>query len=72
VDVSNDMVLILTPSEETSKQIPSGLNISYYDMNADNNLDIADILVIYGGGDGDKVTVLNIDTGKLIAQAELN
>ncbi len=72
VDKSHDAVLILRPSEETSKQIPGGLNITYTDINANNNLDIADILVIYGGESGDEVTVLTSKTGKMIAQTKLN
>jgi flagellin-like protein len=72
VDKSHDTVLILRPSEETSKQIPGGLNITYTDINANNNLDIADILVIYVGESGDEVTVLTSKSGKMISQTKLN
>jgi flagellin-like protein len=72
VDKSHDTVLILKPSEETSKQISGGLNISYTDINGNNNLDIADILVIYGGESGDEVTVLSSKSGNMIAQTKLN
>jgi flagellin-like protein len=71
LDKSSDTVLIMEPSVDTFKQIPSGLNMSYYDVDEDNNLDISDILVIHGGASGDEVTVIYSDSGKPIAKAEL-
>ncbi len=70
-DKSHDVTIILRPSEETSKEIPDGLSITYYNVNADDKLNAADTLIIYGGEKGDKITIVDGDAGTSVASHEL-
>ncbi len=71
VDVSSDTAGILNPSTENYKEISSGLNITYQDVNENTKIDATDILILYGGKTGDTISVVNKNSGNMIAEYTL-
>lgn len=71
-DKSTDDTILLNPDTETYKEAPTGINITYKDINQNRDLDIADLLIIHGGDTGDKITVVYLPTGGSTAWAMLN
>lgn len=55
--------IFFKPSEETYKEIPGGLNITYKDTNENNKLDSIDLILIQGGGVGDEIKFAYVPSG---------
>jgi flagellin-like protein len=71
VDTSETLAILLRPSEETSKEVPGALNITYQDVNSDNYLNVADTLIIYGGEKGDEISIIDTEADKTAASFKL-
>jgi flagellin-like protein len=71
VDKSETKTILLRPSKETSKEVPGGLNITYDDVNSDNYLNVADTLVIFGGENGDEISIIDMEADKTAASIKL-
>jgi FlaG/FlaF family flagellin (archaellin) len=71
-DSSNSDAIILNPDIENYKEIPGGLNITYDDLNENNDLDVSDQLLIHGGESGDTITIADKSSGQAVATHTLN
>lgn len=71
-DASGGGLIILQPDTETYKQNQDGLTLTYRDANTNGNLDGPDVLYLQGGESGDRVTIVNKLTLKIIATITIN
>lgn len=71
-DTSESQTILLSPDLETYKESPSGLSISFQDVNEDNQLDATDTLVVNGAAPGDVISVISTDSGKTISTCTLS
>ena len=71
IDTSEDETILLSPDIETFKESTNGLSITYQDVNEDNSINAIDNLIINGAGPGDKVTVVDRESGQTISSSTL-
>ena len=65
-DDSTQGFMLLDPADENYKEIPSGMNLTYIDINQNNKLDGLDMMIIHGGEEGDKISLANRDGGNVV------
>ena len=56
-DDDTNRFLVLDPETETYKEIPGGINLTYLDINQNEQLDGVDRLILHGGEEGDSISV---------------
>jgi flagellin-like protein len=70
-DVSGEGSANFEPEMEKFKQIPGGLNITFFDINLDAKLDGSDLILIEGGDTGDEVTIIYKVNHEIVGSAIL-
>jgi flagellin-like protein len=66
-DASKLDTIILRPSKETVNSIPGGLNITFKDLNENDDLDAIDLILIQGGQTDDKISIAHKPSGGTVA-----